>query len=160
MFNAKTYLTFLEQVAGHYYPRRIIWIQDNASYHQDADVWEWFASNRAWWTVANLPPYSPELNAVERLWTIRALPERTTDTSRTRTNSTQPSLGYSAAGNAGQTRFADTSSLLGDEYVSLFIRSYVLRLLAKSGAPLIPYSTGLLFTEISEGLLHPYADEK
>jgi len=68
VFNAVTYLTFLEQVARHYYPRPIIWIQDNASYHKDADVWEWFASNRAWWTVANLPPYSPELNAVERLW--------------------------------------------------------------------------------------------
>ena len=68
VFNAKTYLTFLEQVARHYYPRRIIWIQDNASYHKDADVWEWFARNRAWWTVANLPPYSPEFNAVERLW--------------------------------------------------------------------------------------------
>ena len=68
VFNAETYLDFLEQVAGHYYPRPVFWIQDNASYHKDGHVWEWFASNRAWWTVTNLPPYSPELNATERLW--------------------------------------------------------------------------------------------
>ncbi len=68
VFNAVTYLDFLEQVARRYYPRRVIWIQDNASYHKDRDVWAWFAANRSWWTVVNLPAYSPELNATERLW--------------------------------------------------------------------------------------------
>ena len=68
VFNADTYLRFLEQVAHHYYPRPVFWIQDNASYHKDKRVWDWFASNRTWWTVANLPPYSPEFNAVERVW--------------------------------------------------------------------------------------------
>jgi putative transposase len=63
-----TYLDFLEQVARRYYPRRVIWIQDNASYHKDRDVCAWFAANRSWWTVVNLPAYSPELNATERLW--------------------------------------------------------------------------------------------
>ena len=68
VFNAMTYLDFLEQIARHYYPRPVIWIQDNASYHKDHDVWAWFAANRSWWTVVNLPPYSPEFNASERLW--------------------------------------------------------------------------------------------
>jgi hypothetical protein len=63
VFNADTYLDFLEQVARHYYPRRVFWVQDNASYHKDANVWDWFAANRSWWTVFNLPPYSPEFNA-------------------------------------------------------------------------------------------------
>ena len=68
VFNARTYLVFLEQVARRYYPRPVIWIQDNASYHKHKDVWAWFRDNRHWWTVVNLPPYSPEFNAAERLW--------------------------------------------------------------------------------------------
>ena len=58
VFNAQTYLDFLEQVARHYYPRHVFWIQDNAAYHKDADVWRWFGANRSWWHVTNLPPYS------------------------------------------------------------------------------------------------------
>ena len=61
-------MDFLEHVARQYYPRPVIWVQDNASYHKDGNVWTWFSENRSWWTVANLPPYSPELNATERLW--------------------------------------------------------------------------------------------
>lgn len=68
VFNATGYLKFLKQVAQHYYPRPVIWIQDNASYHKDKRVQGWFAENRNWWTAVNLPPYSPELNATERLW--------------------------------------------------------------------------------------------
>ena len=45
-----------------------ILIQDNASYHKDADVWAWFKSNRHWLEVHQLPPYSPEFNPTERLW--------------------------------------------------------------------------------------------
>ena len=68
VFNAQTYLDFLEQVARHYYPRHVFWIQDNAAYHKDAEVWQWFCANRSWWHVANLLPYSPEYNAAEPLW--------------------------------------------------------------------------------------------
>lgn len=68
VFNAETYLDYLEQVADRYYPQPVIWIQDNAPYHKEARVREWFSVNREWWTVANLPSYSPELNASERIW--------------------------------------------------------------------------------------------
>lgn len=68
VFNTVTYLGFLEQIARHYYPRPVIWIQDNASYHKHGDVWAWFSEHRHWWEVVNLPPYSPEFNATERLW--------------------------------------------------------------------------------------------
>jgi transposase len=68
VFNAATYLAFLEQVARRYYPRSVLYIQDNASYHKDQDVWAWFSDNRTWWTTFNLPPYSPDLNAAEPLW--------------------------------------------------------------------------------------------
>jgi hypothetical protein len=43
-------------------------IQDNASYHKDRQVWAWFASNRRWLQVHQLPPYSPEFNPTERRW--------------------------------------------------------------------------------------------
>jgi transposase len=40
----------------------------NATTHKDADVWKWFAANRHWLEVHQLPSYSPEFNPVERLW--------------------------------------------------------------------------------------------
>jgi hypothetical protein len=68
VFNASTDLDFLHRLALHYRRRGAILIQDNASYHKDAQVWSWFKSNRHWLEVHQLPPYSPELNPTERLW--------------------------------------------------------------------------------------------
>lgn len=68
VFNANTYLNFLEQIAKKYFRRHIFYIQDNASYHKDGDVWLWFKDHRKKIEVYNLPPYSPEFNATERLW--------------------------------------------------------------------------------------------
>ena len=69
VFNAETYLDFLEQVARKYYQKKkIFYIQDNASYHKDGIVWEWFSHNKKYIEVYNLPPYSPEFNAAEPLW--------------------------------------------------------------------------------------------
>jgi transposase len=68
VFNAQTYLSFMEQLARRYRRQGAILIQDNASYHKDSGVWNWFKSNRHWLEVHQLPPYSPELNPTERLW--------------------------------------------------------------------------------------------
>jgi transposase len=71
VFNAVTYLRFLDHFARTCRKSRIYrahLIQDNASYHKDEDVWRWFGENRRWLTVHQLPPYSPEFNATERLW--------------------------------------------------------------------------------------------
>lgn len=69
VFNAQTYLRFLQhQIAPRYRRVGAILVQDNASYHKDADVWAWFAANRAWLEVFQLPAYSPEFNPVERIW--------------------------------------------------------------------------------------------
>ena len=68
VFNADTYLSFLERIARYYFPRHVFYIQDNASYHKHKDVWAWFKANRNWFHVDNLPPYSPQFNAVERMW--------------------------------------------------------------------------------------------
>jgi len=68
VFNAATYLGFLEQLARRYRRQGAVLIQDNASYHKNAEVGVWFRSNRHWLEVHQLPPYSPELNPTERLW--------------------------------------------------------------------------------------------
>ena len=68
VFNATIYLGFLEQLVRRYRRQGAILIQDNASYHKDAEVWAWFKSNRHRLEVHQLPPYSPELNPTERLW--------------------------------------------------------------------------------------------
>ncbi|MBV8899474.1 MAG: IS630 family transposase [Verrucomicrobia bacterium] len=68
VFNAVTYLSFLEQLARRYHRQGAVLIQDNASYHKNAEVWAWFQSNRHWLEVHQLPAYSPELNPTERLW--------------------------------------------------------------------------------------------
>jgi transposase len=69
VFNAKTYLYFLENVfAKNFHKKQVCYIQDNASYHKDSNVWEWFDENKDWLHVKNLPPYCPELNAAEHIW--------------------------------------------------------------------------------------------
>lgn len=68
-FNADSYIDFLEKiVARHYFPRKVFYIQDNAPYHKNKLVWAWFAENKKWLFVKNLPPYCPELNATESIW--------------------------------------------------------------------------------------------
>jgi transposase len=70
-FNAQTYRAFLEEVVlPAYYRRRhrVYLIQDNASYHAKPEILEWFASQHKRLQVFDLPRYSPEYNAQERIW--------------------------------------------------------------------------------------------
>jgi hypothetical protein len=62
VFNAMTYLAFLERLVSRYRRHGAILIQDNASYHKKEAVWNWFSANRDWLEVHQLPPYSPEFN--------------------------------------------------------------------------------------------------
>ena len=68
VFNAQTYVGYLEKILRSYSPQKIYLIQDNASYHKDRTVWDWFSSHRKHIEVFNLPAYSPDLNALERIW--------------------------------------------------------------------------------------------
>ena len=70
-FNAASYIEFLEHtLVPSFYRRnhRVYLIQDNASYHKKSEVYEWFSANRRRLEVYLLPPYSPQFNAVERIW--------------------------------------------------------------------------------------------
>ncbi len=70
VLEARSYIAFLESTVAQFFEngRRIHYIQDNASYHKDGEVWQWFKKNRKWIEVYNLPPYCQELNAIEGLW--------------------------------------------------------------------------------------------
>ena len=81
VFNASTYLAFLEQLAHRYRHQGALLIQANASYHKDREVWAWFASNRHWLEVHQLPPYSPEFNPPSGFGNTRARTGLTTGTS-------------------------------------------------------------------------------
>jgi transposase len=70
-FNAESYIDFLQEVLlPTFYKRgrRVYLIQNNASYHKKPEVYEWFGEHRKKLVVFLLPSYSPEFNAVERLW--------------------------------------------------------------------------------------------
>ena len=70
-FQWETYVAFLDQVlVPAFYRRghRVFLIQDNASYHKKRETYQWFAQNRRYMEVFQLPPYCPELNATERIW--------------------------------------------------------------------------------------------
>jgi len=70
-FNYETYIEFLDNhLLPNFYQKshRVYLIQDNASYHKKPETYNWFREHRKYVEVFNLPPYSPELNAEERLW--------------------------------------------------------------------------------------------
>ena len=47
---------------------RVFLIQDNASYHKHPDMQAWYQTQSKRLVVYPLPKYSPEFNAVERIW--------------------------------------------------------------------------------------------
>jgi transposase len=70
-FHHESYVAFLDEVVlPRFYRRghRVYLIQDNASYHKQADTYAWFARQRRYLEVFQLPPYWPQLNATERIW--------------------------------------------------------------------------------------------
>ncbi len=70
-FQWETYVAFLDRIlVPAFYRRghRVFLIQDNASYHKKQETYDWFAQNRRYLEVFQLPPYWPELNATERIW--------------------------------------------------------------------------------------------
>lgn len=71
-FNGETFFSFLKHVrristrAG----RKVILVLDNARYHHAKLHKEWRKKNAAAFKIEYLPPYSPELNMIERMWKL------------------------------------------------------------------------------------------
>jgi len=70
-FNAETFLSFLKQLARHRRKDHImIVILDNARWHHARLIKPWLKEHRNVLRLDFLPPYSPELNCIERLWKL------------------------------------------------------------------------------------------
>lgn len=70
-FNAETFLSFLKQLLryrkrGH----KMIVIVDNARWHHAKHLKPWLKAHRNIIRLDFLPPYSPDLNSIERLWKL------------------------------------------------------------------------------------------
>lgn len=68
-FNAETFHNFLCRLLRST-RKHILLILDNVSYHKARDLKPFFAKNQDRLQRAFLPPYSPELNPIERVWRI------------------------------------------------------------------------------------------
>ena len=62
------FLGFLAQLAQEYSGRPCIVVLDNASYHTAVVVQKFLDELSGRFEVIWLPPYSPELNDIERIW--------------------------------------------------------------------------------------------
>ena len=71
VFNGRTFLAFLQEVARRCPRRKVFLIIDNGPCHQlDADGKRWLAENRHRIELSRLPSYSPELNGIEGIWKV------------------------------------------------------------------------------------------
>ena len=71
-FNGVTFFAFLRQLRRSSFTngRRIVVITDNAKYHQARLHKAWRERHTADFSLDYLPPYSPELNPIERVWKL------------------------------------------------------------------------------------------
>jgi transposase len=69
IFNAETFLCFLNKVVqSKKRGKKIILILDNARYHHATMIQPWLNKNKDRVQLLFLPPYSPDLNNIERVW--------------------------------------------------------------------------------------------
>lgn len=62
------FLTFLITLVAAYAGRKIRLVCDNGRFHTTKAVQQWLAEHRDQIEIYWLPPYSPSLNLIERLW--------------------------------------------------------------------------------------------
>ncbi len=69
-FNAESFLAFLKQLARHRRRKKFVVIVDNARWHHAKALRPWLTEHRSSLRLEFLPPYSPELNHIERVWKL------------------------------------------------------------------------------------------
>jgi transposase len=71
IFNAATFETFLTQLVRHKRKgRMMVVVADNARWHHARALQPWLKEHRKVLRLDFLPPYSPDLNPVERVWKL------------------------------------------------------------------------------------------
>lgn len=68
VFEGQSYVMFLHSVAERYRRQEVFFVHDNAPYHKAPEVQEWLSCYGHRFHLCLLPPYSPELNAIEPVW--------------------------------------------------------------------------------------------
>ncbi len=70
-FDAMTFLSFLKNLVRHRrQDRKMVVVLDNARWHHAKYIKPWLRKHRNILKLVFLPPYSPELNTVERVWKL------------------------------------------------------------------------------------------
>ena len=71
-FNGDSFLPFLQQLrqASRLAGKRVVVITDNAPYHHSRTHKWWRETQAGQFDLDFLPPYSPELNPIERVWKL------------------------------------------------------------------------------------------
>jgi len=70
-FNADTFESFLKKLLRRHRPGyRMVVIVDNARWHHAKKLNPWLNKHRDHLILDYLPPYSPELNHIERVWKL------------------------------------------------------------------------------------------
>lgn len=71
-FNAQSFFTFLKHLwrVSTRSDRRVVLITDNAKYHHAVLHKPWREQHSDRFALDFLPPYSPELNPIERVWKL------------------------------------------------------------------------------------------
>jgi transposase len=70
-FNATRFGAYLRQLLRHRARgRRLVAVLDNAAYHRARALAPFLAAHRDVLRLLFLPPYSPELNPIERVWKL------------------------------------------------------------------------------------------
>lgn len=69
--NALIFIGFLKSVKRHMGGRKLILVIDNLRVHKARTVNEYLKKQGSWLTVEYLPPYAPELNPTEYVWSSR-----------------------------------------------------------------------------------------
>jgi len=71
VFNAETFLGFLKRLLKRKkHNRKLVVILDNARWHHAKLLHPWLNQNRKRIELFFLPPYSPHLNPIERVWKL------------------------------------------------------------------------------------------
>ncbi len=70
-FNGETFVVFLATLLRRRARgRKLFLISDNAAYHKSAEVHDFLTEHQQVLEMLYLPPYSPDLNPIERVWKL------------------------------------------------------------------------------------------
>ncbi|WP_322724149.1 transposase [Streptomyces spongiae] len=49
----------------------MVWVWDNLSTHLQQEIFDFEAEHKDWLVIFHLPPYAPEINPQEGIWSLR-----------------------------------------------------------------------------------------